>query len=62
MKPIVLTQNLLDGSWTERAPVVITWDGLSMPRELRGVEPGQYVLMPYRPPPDEPPPPSQLAA
>jgi hypothetical protein len=62
MKPIVLTHNLLDGSWTERSPVVITWDGLSMPRELRNVEPGQYVLMPYHPPPDEPPPPSQLAA
>jgi hypothetical protein len=62
MKPIVLTNNRLDGSWTERAPIVITWDGLVMPQELHKVQPGQYVLLPYQPPPEEPPPPSHLAA
>lgn len=62
MKPIVLKHNVLTESSEERAPIVITWDGLVMPQELHKVRPGQYVLLPYVPPPEEPPPPSRLAA
>ena len=62
MKPIVLSHRLVDGSRTERAPVIITWDGCVTPEELHGVEPGQYVLLPYDPPPDDPPTPTPLAA
>jgi len=62
MKPTVHTGNLFIGSWGERTPVVITWDGLVMPQELHQVKPGQYVLLPYQPPPEDPPPPTHLAA
>jgi hypothetical protein len=49
MKPIVLTHSFQDGSFTEREPIIMTWNGVEMPKVLRTVKPGQYVLLPYEP-------------
>lgn len=52
MKPTVLTHNFEDGTFTASEPVIMTWNGVDMPKALRRVKPGQYVLLPYEPPDD----------
>jgi hypothetical protein len=52
MKPIVLTHSFQDGTFTESAPIIMAWNGVEMPKVLRTVKPGQYVLLPYEPPDD----------
>jgi hypothetical protein len=52
MKPTVLTHNFQDGTFTASEPVIMTWNGVDMPKVLRSVKPGQYVLLPYEPPDD----------
>ena len=49
MKPIVLTHSFQDGTFTESEPTIMTWNGVEMPKVLRTVKPGQYVLLPYDP-------------
>jgi hypothetical protein len=49
MKPIVLTHSFRDGTITESEPTIMTWNGIEMPKALRNVKPGQYVLLPYEP-------------
>jgi hypothetical protein len=49
MKPIVLTHSFQDGTFTESEPTIMTWNGVEMPKVLRTVKPGQYVLLPYEP-------------
>ena len=61
MKPILLTHSLLDGSVTEREPIIMTWNGVDMPKVLRIVKPGQYVLLPFEPPDDILRPPKKAA-
>jgi hypothetical protein len=50
MKPIVLTHSFQDGSLTESEPIIMAWNGVEMPKVLRNVKPGQYVLLPYEAP------------
>jgi hypothetical protein len=52
MKPIVLTHSFQDSTFTESASIIMTWNGVEMPKVLRTVKPGQYVLLPYDPPDD----------
>jgi len=52
MKPIVLTHSFQDGTFTESEPIIMTWNGVEMPKALHEVKPGQYVLLPYEPPGD----------
>ena len=49
MKPVVLTHNLNDGTFTESEPIIMRWNGTDMPSVLRRVKPGQYVLLPFQP-------------
>ena len=51
-KPIVLTHSFKDGSLTQAEPIIMRWNGVDMPKVLRGLEPGQYVLLPFKPPND----------
>ena len=52
MKPTVLTHNFQDGTFTATEPTIMTWNGVDMPKVLRTVKPGQYVLLPFEPPDD----------
>lgn len=52
MKPTVLTHNFEDGTFTASEPIIMAWNGVDMPKVLRNVKPGQYVLLPYEPPDD----------
>jgi len=61
MKPIVLTHSLQDGTITESEPTIMTWNGVEMPKVLRSVKPGQYVLLPYEPADDIMRPPRKAA-
>jgi len=49
MKPTVLTHNFKNGTFTASEPIIITWNGVDMPKVLRTVKPGQYVLLPFEP-------------
>jgi hypothetical protein len=49
MKPTVLTHNLKDGTFTATEPTIMTWNGVDMPKVLRTVKPGQYLLLPFEP-------------
>ena len=60
-KPLVITHDLRDGSFTETEPVILTWNGVDVPKVLRSVEPGLYVLLPYAPPDDILRPPKEAA-
>ena len=51
-KPLVITHDLRDGSFRETEPIILTWNGVDVPRALRTLRPGQYVLLPYEPPDD----------
>jgi hypothetical protein len=51
MKPILFTGSP-DGTITQREPIIMTWNGVDMPKVLRTVRPGQYVLLPFDPPDD----------
>lgn len=61
MKPTILTHNFEDGTFTASEPVIMTWNGVDMPKALRSVKPGQYVLLPYEPPDDILRPPKRAA-
>lgn len=61
MKPIVITHSVLDGTFAQREPIIIQWNGVDLPEALRKVEPGQYVLIPYEPSDDILRPPKQAA-
>ena len=61
MKPTVLTHNFQDGTFTATEPIIITWNGVDMPKSLRTVKPGQYVLLPFEPPDDILRPPNKAA-
>ena len=52
MKPTVLTHNFQDGTFTASEPIIITWNGVDMPKVLRTVKPGEYVILPYERPND----------
>jgi hypothetical protein len=52
MKPTVLTHNFQDGTFTATEPTIMTWNGVDMPKVLRTVKPGEYVLLPYERPND----------
>ena len=52
MKPIIVTHSFQDGTFTESEPTIIAWNGVDMPKALRTVKPGQYVLLPYELPDD----------
>jgi hypothetical protein len=52
MKPTVLTHNFQDGTFTATEPTIMTWNGVDMPKVLRTVKPGEYVLLPYECPND----------
>jgi hypothetical protein len=52
MKPIVLTHSFQDATFTESEPIIMTWNGVEMPKVLRALRPGQYVLLPFEPPDD----------
>ena len=49
MKPTVLTHNFHDGTFTASEPVIMTWNGVDMPKVLGSVKPGRYVLLPFEP-------------
>ena len=61
MKPTVLTHNFQDGTFTASEPMIITWNGVDMPKVLRTVKPGQYVLLPFEPAGDILRPPKEAA-
>jgi len=61
MKPTVLTHNFQDGTFTATEPIIITWNGIDMPKGLRTVKPGQYVLLPFEPADDILRPPNKAA-
>ena len=61
MKPILLTHSLLDGTVTEREPTIMTWNGVDIPKVLRTLKPGQYVLLPFESPDDILRPPKKAA-
>jgi hypothetical protein len=61
MKPIVLTHSFQDGTFTESEPIIMAWNGAQMPKVLRTVKPGRYVLLPYEAPNDILRPPSKAA-
>lgn len=61
MKPTVLTHNFQDGTFTATEPIIITWNGVDMPKVLRAVKPGQYVLLPFEPADDILRPPKEAA-
>ena len=61
MKPTVLTHNLEDGTFTTTEPTIMTWNGVDMPKVLRTVKPGQYVLLPFEPADDILRPPKEAA-
>ena len=48
-KTFVLTHDLRDGSLKQSEPIIMRWNGVDMPKVLRTVRPGQYVLIPYEP-------------
>ena len=51
MKPIVFTGSR-DGTLTQSEPIIMKWNGVDMPKVLRGLRPGQYVLLPFELPDD----------
>ena len=51
MKPILLT-GFQDGTIAQSEPIIMTWNGVEMPKVLRTLQPGQYVLLPFEPPDD----------
>ena len=51
-KPIVLTHRFEDGAFTASEPIIMRWNGVDMPKVLRELKPGQYVLLPFEPPDD----------
>ncbi len=51
MKPIVFTGSR-DGTLTQSEPIIMTWNGVDMPKVLRGLRPGRYVLLPFELPDD----------
>ncbi len=51
MKPILFTGSR-DGTITESEPIIMAWNGVEMPKVLRTLQPGQYVLLPFEPPND----------
>jgi len=51
MKPILFTGSR-DGTITQTEPVIMTLNGVEMPKVLRVLKPGQYVLLPFEPPAD----------
>jgi hypothetical protein len=51
MKPILFT-GFKDGTVTESEPIIMTWNGVDMPKVLRTLKHGQYVLLPFEPPDD----------
>ena len=51
MKPILFTGSR-DGTITQTEPIIMTWNGVEMPKVLRTLQPGQYVLLPFEPPED----------
>jgi hypothetical protein len=61
MKPIVISGNFLDGSITQSEPTIMTWNGVEMPKVLRTVKPGRYVLLPFEPPDDVLRPPKEVS-
>jgi|GEM_PF-2090803 len=52
MKPRVLTHNLQDGTFGATEPIIMTWNGVDIPKVLPTVKPGEYVLLPYERPND----------
>ena len=48
MKPILFT-GFQDGAITQSEPIIMTWNGVEMPKALRSLQPGQYVLLPFEP-------------
>ena len=48
-KPILLTHDFNSGSLTESEPVILRWNGVDLPKVLRTIPPGQYVLLPFEP-------------
>jgi len=61
MKPTVVTHNFEAGTFIASEPDIITWNGVDMPKVLRTVKPGQYVLFPYEHPNDILRPPKKAA-
>ncbi|MBT8468502.1 MAG: hypothetical protein HKN10_00710 [Myxococcales bacterium] len=61
MKPTVLTHNFQDGTFTATEPTIMSWNGVDMPKVLRTVKPGQYVLVPFEPADDILRPPKEAA-
>jgi len=37
-------------SITEAQPIILEWNGVELPKALRTVKPGQYLLLPFKPP------------
>ena len=48
-KPLVLTHGFADGSFNASDLIIMRWNGVDMPRVLRTLKPGQYVLRPFEP-------------
>ena len=61
MKPTVLTHSFEDGTVTASEPIIMTWNGVDMPKVLRTVKPGLYLLLPYELPNDILRPPKEAA-
>ena len=61
MKPTVLTHSFEDGTFTASEPIIMTWNGVDMPKVLRTVKPGLYLLLPYELPNDILRPPKEAA-
>jgi hypothetical protein len=55
------THSFEDGTLTASEPIIMTWNGVDMPKVLRTVKPGQYVLLPYELPNDILRPPKKAA-
>ena len=51
MRPILFTGSK-DGTLTQTEPIIMMWNGTDMPKVLRTLKAGQYVLLPFEPPDD----------
>jgi hypothetical protein len=52
MNPTRVLEESQIGRYTVRMAIIVTWNGVDIPAELKGLKKGRYVLLPMDEPPE----------